>query len=633
MMQEYIIPEGPYRSTLFSTFGREWQRPIIDVIDSEKYHSILICAVPRLGKSTLANAYLLWRLFEYGESTQLLLPTQVLANSFFKDKLESSISENPRLAKHLPSTYIQGGTLKHIIRYNNGAVLRNIYSSNQIRSYDSQTLVVSEAAQFASVAGNESDIITLAIKRQADHKHHGLVFMESTPTVDTARFHREIKLGTDSHLEVACPFCGKYFEAGKRAYFFMNESETENESELNPYIKCPSCEKHIEEKHREEMQNTVKIIHKNDNATSFSISIDWFFAKLTMNDLAIAEFRNKHNQTIDSVRNLYQNFYAMPTNEKIEQPEKVINGISKEQILERAGAFESGVIPDKVKFIVGSVDIQKCWLYWLIVGFDENMTGHIIDYSVVDIVPLEMQGSVQPTPQMLVNSLNTAYSELQKYNPVSIWVDTSYKHEASEIPIIRNWASSYTNVFSIAGRSHTEFVRIDKQSNQIPAQCRDFMMPKVQEGSAQILWFLDVDRIKSMLRDKISMPINAQGGFVFPKNIMEKGRNWLIQHFTTEEPKLVASKFGMKTITWIKQGKRRCDLFDCCVYAMAGGMLYAGINNIKGAVVMPAKQRLEIKRKPIQNKLIDNKQINNKIVNKQYNQNRKVYNRKQPRGF
>ncbi|MGA2499650.1 MAG: terminase gpA endonuclease subunit [Tepidisphaeraceae bacterium] len=51
------------------------------------------------------------------------------------------------------------------------------------------------------------------------------------------------------------------------------------------------------------------------------------------------------------------------------------------QIAEKTNGMERGVVPVGVSHVVAFIDVQGTLLYWMVVGWEENFTGYLLDYN------------------------------------------------------------------------------------------------------------------------------------------------------------------------------------------------------------------------------------------------------------
>lgn len=578
MEQELTIPEGQLRGQLYRCDSRPWVAAIMPYL--EGYKKIWIAACPRTGKSLLGVGYGLWRVCEFGDSAQFVGSEEVIIKEFFKDKAELILLDNPRLAGLLPPKYEPKQTTGRTLRLQNGGVIRLIYNPASIRSYDASCLVATEVSQFRETR-DEGDMITLAQRRQDDH-HGGLQFFESTQTRDTTRFAKEIRGGTDSRLLCPCPHCGHYFEAGIRAT--IKGWDVKERADVKPYMQCPECAGEITEKDRPRMLKKIRVEHRRPDAESFSITINWFHAKKSLQEVGLAEWTNKNEKSLDSIRDLFQNIYSLPITLEMENPEaETADCITKDMILARVSGYPSGGVAPGCEFTVAAIDCQKSWLYWLVLGYGADTSTYWLDWGTSQIVPYEHQGKITATKDMVLRTLDETYRMVSGFNPLSVWVDTSYKSEASDAHIIREWCGRFNNVFPIAGRAATEFYKMKNIQQDLPPQVLDYLKPSIQT-TGQALWFLNADRLKTSLQNKFCFPRDAAGGVYFPRDTVERGAGIILRHLTAEKPERVRSRTGLEVIRW-KPTSKRNDLWDCSNYAYAGCLLHAAIRRQAGANV------------------------------------------------
>ena len=52
-----------------------------------------------------------------------------------------------------------------------------------------------------------------------------------------------------------------------------------------------------------------------------------------------------------------------------------------EDIRDRVNGYERGVVPGSAQYLTGFIDVQKHCLYWLLVAWEKNYTGYVIEYD------------------------------------------------------------------------------------------------------------------------------------------------------------------------------------------------------------------------------------------------------------
>lgn len=572
---ELTVPEGALQGQLYRCDSRPWVAAILPYL--EQYRRCWLAAVPRSGKSLLGAGVAGYHIDETRESVQIIGPEERITVEFYQDKLERAFIANPRLHGLYPAKYGAAKKPDDIIRLNNGAVLRLRFNPRSIRSYDASCLVCTEASMMKET-GDEADTITLAQKRQDDHRG-GYQFFESTQTRSCSRFAREVKAGTDSRLHCPCPHCGEYFEAGARGEvdaesgglkkWFLQGWDVQERSAVLAHICCPHCGGEITDAHRPGMLKKIRVVHSNQDAAAFSVTVNWFHTKWTAQDVGLVEWDLKNQWNLDSLRNLMQNLYCLPVSDEDEyDPGEESREITLDLLSARARTkYRKGDMPEGVMHVAASIDVQKDWLYWQVLAYGER--GYfLVDYGVTEIVPGELQRKMQPSEEMVTDALQNTYETLMAFNPGGIGLDVSYKHQASERPIVKRWANQYDNIYQVAGREHYQQQRLTKDSKRLPAEVRDFFKCHRQQAGRP-LYFLDVDKVKDLVQAHLLYPLDALGRFFFPSDVVQINNNWVFRHFMAERPVIKKSR-GELRATWEKKpGKHRNDQWDLLVYNYA----------------------------------------------------------------
>lgn len=573
---EMTVPEGALQGQRYRCDSRPWVAALIPYL--EQHRQIWLAAVPRTGKSLLGAGIGGYHADEFRESVQIVGPEERITIGFYQDKIERAFTANPRLRSLFPAKYGAAKRPDDDIRLTNGAVLRLRFNPKSIRSYDASCLICTEASMMKETS-DETDTLTLAQRRQDDHRG-GYQFFESTMTRAGNRFAREIKAGTDSRLHCACPGCGEYFEAGARGEadeegggikrWYVQGWDVENRGNVDAYICCPHCERKITDADRPGMLKAIRVVHTNPSAHAFSVTVNWFHTKWTVQDVGLAEWDLKRQWNLENLRNLMQNLYCLPVSGNDEvAPGDGAREITMEVLTARARTnYRKGDVPGGIAHIVGSIDVQKSWLYWQVLGAGER-GNYLINYGVTEIVPKALQKQVQPTEEMVTGALQESYDMLMAYNPAGVGLDVSYKHEASERPIVKKWANQFDNIYQIAGREHYQQQRMTKDARRLPAEVRDYFKCFRQEVGHP-LYFLDVDKLKDIVLARMLYSLDAEGRFFFPSDTVQINNSWIFRHFMAERPVIKKTRYGQLQATWEKKpGVTRNDQWDLLIYNYA----------------------------------------------------------------
>lgn len=586
--EEVVIPEGECAGQPFRWEERPWTRILAEAMEDRR--EVWLCAVPRLGKSLYAFSWLLWRGCEHRDPVQLVVPSEDIGLDAIGDKVEPILFTSPTLRRLVPVGYTRGAKqLQRLLRFRSGGALRTVYNPDTMRGYESRAMMVTEASREEfNKTKNEADVIKMAIRRQ-DEFRGGLQFYESTPTRPDSRFQQGIAEGTDSRIHCPCPHCGVYFDPGARACLkgWRVEADDESpdandevadmpESAVRGHVECPHCRGRIEEKHRPAMRARGRLVHTHPDRAVLSVTVDWWHAKHTIQDVALAEHRLARKPDVSDLRDLLQNFYATPVSEEDERGEDDRPGlaVTSETLVMRAAGHARGARPAQALALCGSIDVQKKWLYHMLLGIDANGGLYVVDYGSVEIVPYAEQRMRDPDESEVVGALNRAYAELMRHQPeAGIWLDVNYKHVVSQMPVVRTWACERANVYQIVGKSDEDYARSRKSLTEIPPALRSYMGPWL-DADGNDVWRLNVDLLKELLWAKYSFPIGAAGGFHLPAGT--KPNQSLVRHLLSEEKTYIRNNRGGRVGRWQKKrGAGRNDLFDCAVYAYAGALLFA----------------------------------------------------------
>ena len=577
-LSEFMIPTGPYAGTNFSFAVSPWNESLLDAFDDPHWGEYWVQASVQSGKTMLLlQLPALYHLFEVGEPVILGAPSIEIASSIYQERILPAI-EASQYKDLLP---LKGaGSRKGkatAITFRNGATLRFMGASGgdgQRSSYTARVILITEVSKMDDLrsSSDETDPVSQIIARSTAFGSNALVYCESTVTDLYGRIHQEVAFkGSNTKIELRCPHCKKYANIERKGLIGFEDAENEVEARKEARYACQKCGAVWNKSDRKKALDKYKFVHGNKKEETRKFGLSWsafHSGLLTMEDISAKEWNAKQLETESAMREINQFVWSIPYLESdIDQTEVTMAGLLEHIDLHHALTE----VPKNIETIIGSIDVQKNWLYFSVYGYDNTGSAWLIDYGVIDIVPEEMQGKVSATPQMLETGLEEVYDKISEYNINAIMLDGSYKHESSDQPLVRRWGMSKSDVHTFIGRGSGQMERMSGKKLYSPTAVSSFVDIRREKGGER-LYFTDVDRIKDEILNRLLRERGEPGYIYLFKEAAQKEHTWLRRHLTSERKRII-KRGGKQVREWIKQRKRN-DQFDCAYMCLTGFLLF-----------------------------------------------------------
>ena len=505
--------------------------------------------------------------------TMIVLPNGTIAKEFGEQRLAPLIRTTKALRKKL---------VKDLQRYKVflGASLymASAESGNDLRSKPIKNLYMDEIDGMPHEIKGEGSPISLAINRTNTFKNKRKIFLTSTPTEEgTSAIWREYLLGTMEHWFMPCPHCREdiTFEIEGLKW----DRENLNRIEETVHFQCSECSEPIYEHQKVAMTRagrwkSTRVDPENVQEGVVSRRInslynppDW----ISWSDIAY-EYEQSYRSPA-KWRDFLNTKLALPVQEATESVdwERVFSrghiGEEPYVMLPSAGT----VVPRKVLFLAGGIDVGKNHIEVGVWGFGRNRHRWLIDHYRLDGNPQHHEIWDQLTEHVKQAYFNADDVALPV---VKFLIDTSYLPEKVK-PWIRTQNRAVVMGVDPMADTHNP-VRVNNQAD--PSSINP--NKKTRKGALDIA-FIDVSYFKSELMgalsvpepeahndappDWVHMPLNHEG--VFNKEIA--------QQLVSEQKTIHRDKNGgIKKITWDRIDGRRAEVLDCHNYARGAARLY-----------------------------------------------------------
>lgn len=221
----------------------------MDAIAEQTIHTVVVMSSAQIGKTVILKAIIGYHVDQDPAPILMLQPTEMMAETFSKDRLAPMIRDTPALNGKIadPRSRDSGNTVLHK-RFSGGHLtLAGSNSPASLSSRPIRIVLCDEVDRYPVSAGSEGDPVNLAVKRTATFWNRRIV-LTSTPTIKgISRIEMAFSQSDQRRYYVPCPHCSA---------FHTLKWENVKWSEHNPdsaYMACEDCGGVIEERHKPAM--------------------------------------------------------------------------------------------------------------------------------------------------------------------------------------------------------------------------------------------------------------------------------------------------------------------------------------------------------------------------------------------
>lgn len=369
----------------FSTRLTPYMREPLECAGNPEITEIGLCFGTQLGKSTLLQAAMGWRVSNKPLPALWVLPNEKLAKSFSENRWIPLCEDSPSLQA---ITQKAGKLEQHFNRCSVTFVGSN--SPTNLSSRPAGILILDETDKFRSETDKETSAIFLAENRTKSFAG-ALKIKTSTPTLTSGEIWTAYLQGTCEKYMLECPHCKKRIELefenikwNPEAKIKKGEWNLELVNKTARY-ECQLCGEHWNDGQKIEALQTGIWQATNKNAAygvrTFhlnSIYAPW--RSCTFGNLAVKFLKDK--KTINGLRDFTNSTLALPWIEKATE-------IEEQHLVERKLDYELGTLIEEPTSIIIGADVQQAFTNYVIRAFNKSKSW-LIDYgkfaSVDDLI-------------------------------------------------------------------------------------------------------------------------------------------------------------------------------------------------------------------------------------------------------
>lgn len=362
---------GPWRNS-----KTPYLQGIMDEFNVYSTEEIVFCKPTQVGGTEIILNTVGYIIHEDPAPTMLVYPSDDLALSVKKKRLEPMLEACPELAKR----YLKDESIKQELKFEGGMYM-NLTGSNSpsdLASNPIRFLFMDEVDKFPGASKKEADPISLARERTKTYRSNRKIYITSTPTLKTGHIWKELESAdAEKHYFVPCPHCGKFIELKwAQVKFPGDEGMTYSDrAELAKYV-CQECGCIITDADKPRMlqQGEWRIVRQSAKVPKkVAFWLNTLYSPFVLFSECAKEFLTSKDDP-----EKFQNF----TNSWLAEPwEDTKLKTSADLVRERQTDIEAYQLPSWTELLTGGVDVQENCIYWTIRAWGDYLTSQNIAHG------------------------------------------------------------------------------------------------------------------------------------------------------------------------------------------------------------------------------------------------------------
>lgn len=510
-------------------------------------HTVLMMLGSQLGKSEAGNNWLGYLIQAEPGPTLCVQPTGELAARYSRQRVAPLIEETPALKALVAAPRSRDETNSLLLKEFPGGVLllTGANSAAGLRSMPIRYLFADEVDAWPPTIPGEGDPLELALRRQSTFAN-AKTLITSTPTVaGQSRIERLYLQSDQRQYFVPCPECGE-FQALDWHRLKWNDSLDDVR------YACEFCGVLIEERHKATMlpAGEWRAGAAFDGVAGFHLStlyapLGWtgWAALVREHQSAYKLMQKGDTSSMQTFKNTRMAQTWEPT------PAKAIEAHELER---HCQSYKMGTVPATGAVVLtAGVDVQDDRLEVSIHGHDEDGRMYLVDHRRIDGSPGE--------PATWV-ALDVVLAQRWQRADGLTYCTIDYTHVDS--------GGHYTeHVYRFCSRSRRRMA-IKGSSWELAGALGPVKNVEYGERGRVARGYrfrlLNVNRLKTMLLEKLSLEPGATGAMVFPLDLPADYLEQLCSERLVEIAKNGATRFR-----WVRRSNARNEALDTACYSLA----------------------------------------------------------------
>lgn len=361
---------GPWRNE-----KTPYLREIMDEFINYDTEEIIFCKPSQVGGTEAMQNMLGYVIQQDPSPTLIVYPTDTLAESISKNRLEPMI----RASKPLRKLYNKNESSKLELQFDGMYLsLNGANSPSALASKAIKYLFLDEVDKYPGASKKEADPIRLARERTKTFTNQRKIYMTSTPTLQTGHIWQALQ-GADieKHYFVPCPHCGEYIELKFSNLRFPSGDDLDNSERANMAVYvCQECGCKITDQDRDNMirYGEWREVRRNTKASKkVAFWINTLYSPFVRFSEIVKEFLDSKDNP-DLLQNFVNSWLAEPW-------EDTKLKTDADMVMERQTDLPQLVVPSWARYLTAGVDVQETCLYWTIRAWGPYITSQNIAHG------------------------------------------------------------------------------------------------------------------------------------------------------------------------------------------------------------------------------------------------------------
>lgn len=361
---------GPWRNE-----KTPYLKEIMDEFINYDTEEIIFCKPSQVGGTEAMQNMLGYVIQQDPSPTLIVYPTDTLAESISKNRLEPMI----RASKPLRKLYNENESSKLELQFDGMYLsLNGANSPSALASKAIKFLFLDEVDKYPGASKKEADPIRLARERTKTFTNQRKIYMTSTPTLQTGHIWQALQ-GADieKHYFVPCPHCGEYIELKFSNLRFPSGDDLDNSerADMAVYV-CQECGCKITDQDRDNMirYGEWREVRRNTKASKkVAFWINTLYSPFVRFSEIVKEFLDSKDNP-DLLQNFVNSWLAEPW-------EDTKLKTDADMVMERQTDLPQLVVPSWARYLTAGVDVQETCLYWTIRAWGPYITSQNIAHG------------------------------------------------------------------------------------------------------------------------------------------------------------------------------------------------------------------------------------------------------------
>ena len=543
---------GPWRNE-----KTPYLREIMDEFINYDTEEIIFCKPSQVGGTEAMQNMLGYVIQQDPSPTLIVYPTDTLAESISKNRLEPMI----RASKPLRKLYNENESSKLELQFDGMYLsLNGANSPSALASKAIKYLFLDEVDKYPGASKKEADPIRLARERTKTFTNQRKIYMTSTPTLQTGHIWQALQ-GADieKHYFVPCPHCGEYIELKFSNLRFPSGDDLDNSerADMAVYV-CQECGCKITDQDRDNMirYGEWREVRRNTKASKkVAFWINTLYSPFVRFSEIVKEFLDSKDNP-DLLQNFVNSWLAEPW-------EDTKLKTDADMVMERQTDLPQLVVPSWARYLTAGVDVQETCLYWTIRAWGPYIT-----------------------------SQNIAHGQALSFQDIESTMNTPYLTESGEQVIVSLCLidSGYDadSTYDFCAPNSEWAMPVKGASNPMMSHFKTSKINKVDSKAYGMnLVLVDGDKYKDMIASRMRKD-NGKGAWM----VYEGCDREYAEQVTSEHK--VNEKSGSRVVQRWRQKHSHIDnhYLDCEVYSLAAADIL-GVRMLHLQVEAERKEQLQ----------------------------------------